>query len=75
MRLQKPGFYEYFSFLGAKLVETGFLAPRESALKLSEVLINYDLLIRFFGKNEPRRREGREEREGREFRLKAGIGG
>ncbi|MEG4870664.1 hypothetical protein QUA93_17695 [Microcoleus sp. F10-B6] len=48
MRPQKPGFYEYFSFLDAKLVETGFLAPRESALKLSEVLINDALLTIFF---------------------------
>ena len=73
MRLQKPGFYEYFSFLDEKVVDTGFLAPRESALKLSEVLINDDLLTIFFGENEPRRREGGEEREGRVFRMDLGL--
>ena len=68
-------FLRIFIFINKQL-ETGFLAPRDSALKLSEVLINDDLLTIFFGENEPRRREGgeeREEREGEEFRMDLGL--
>ncbi len=37
-RPQKPGFFLDFSLLDTKLLETGFLDPRASAMKLSELV-------------------------------------